>query len=567
MTDRPVRVRIGPSPTGEPHVGTAYIALFNLAFAKKHGGKFVLRIEDTDQERSRPEWEAQIIAALQWLGLGWDEGPDVGGPHGPYRQSERQEIHKAHAYMLIDRGGAYRCFCTKERLDALRAEQEKAKSQFKGYDRHCRELSDAVIAEKLAEKLPFVIRMKMPVRGKTVVKDRLRGEVEIENAGVDDQILLKADGFPTYHLANVVDDHLMEITHVIRAEEWINSTPKHVVLYEAFGWKPPEFIHMPLLRNADKSKISKRKNPVSILDYRQRGLLPKAILNYLSLLGWSMPDGREIFSFEEFVENFDIDRISLGGPVFDLVKLTAFNARYFREKMNEDELTDLLRSELFARERLRAIVPLIKERIDKGEDFVPATEYFFSGDVAFDPSEMKPKGKSWKELVEALEAYSQAIDGRVDFSAGALEAFTRAFGDEKQWKTKELLPAIRWAVTGRANTPPLFETMSALGRPLVRRRLRAAIELAREQSQLESSQKRLHAWPVAEGVSIGMEKTDAGWSTFVEVAGMKRAGPAAARAAEAASVLGGMITALVADAKQVEDLKKKVRDQAARLKP
>jgi glutamyl-tRNA synthetase len=489
MTDRPVRVRIGPSPTGEPHVGTAYIALFNLAFAKKNGGKFVLRIEDTDQERSRPEWEAQIMSGLRWLGLEWDEGPDKGGAFGPYRQSERQAIHQKHAHILVERGAAYRCFCTKERLDRLRTEQKAAKVR-EGYDRHCRELAKPEIDAQLSRGAPFVIRMKMPIEGKTIVKDRLRGDVEFENAGIDDQVLLKSDGYPTYHLANVVDDHLMEITHVIRAEEWINSTPKHVVLYAAFGWQEPVWVHMPLLRNPDKSKISKRKNPVSLLDYRQRGLVPKAVLNYLAQLGWSMPDGREMFSLQEFIDNFTFDRISLGGPVFDIAKLTALNGKYFRENLTEDDLADLLLGELFSRAYIKAIVPLIRERIDKAEDFIPKTEYFFRGDVTYQPEELKPKHRSWRELFEALEAFSTEIDAQVDFSAQALETFARGFAERAGWKPGDLFMPIRVAVTGRSDTPPLFDTMSVLGRALVRRRLRSGLELSKREAAEESKQKQ-----------------------------------------------------------------------------
>ncbi|MCK6550619.1 glutamate--tRNA ligase [Myxococcota bacterium] len=488
-TERPVRVRIGPSPTGEPHVGTAYIALFNLAFTRKNGGKFVLRIEDTDQERSKPEWERQIMQGLRWLGLEWDEGPDKGGPYGPYRQSERQEIHRRHAFELIDRGGAYRCFCTKERLDELREEQKKLKVA-QGYDRHCRDLSQQEIDRQLAAGTPFVIRMKMPLDGKTIIKDRLRGEVEVENAQIDDQVLLKADGFPTYHLANVVDDHLMEITHVIRAEEWLVSTPKHIVLYASFGWQAPEWIHMPLLRNADKSKISKRKNPVSILDYRQRGFVPAAVLNYLAMMGWSMPDGRDVFSFDEFVENFTFDRISLGGPVFDLEKLTWLNGKYYRERMSDDELTELFRNELFSKDYLRQIVPLIRERIDKAEDFIPATEYFFRGDVPLVAAELKPKGKDWKDVHAVLEAFMTEVETRVDFSAPSLEQLGREFAEKHGWKPKDLFMPLRVGITGRSATPPLFETMSVLGRALVRRRLRAVVELAKREASEEAKAKQ-----------------------------------------------------------------------------
>ncbi|MEL6185266.1 MAG: glutamate--tRNA ligase, partial [Myxococcota bacterium] len=447
MTDRPVRVRIGPSPTGEPHVGTAYIALFNLAFARKHGGQFVLRVEDTDQDRSRPEWEQQIIEGLEWLGLKWDEGPDVGGPHGPYRQSERKAIYEEHIWKLVDAGKAYRCFATKEELDELRARQIANKER-QGYDRRHRNLSEAQIQGFLHEGRSFVIRLATPLDGETVVKDRLRGEVRFANEEIDDQILFKSDGFPTYHLANVVDDHLMGISHVIRAEEWISSTPKHVLLYEAFGWEAPEFVHMPLLRNADKSKISKRKNPVSIMDYRQRGFVPEAVVNYLALLGMTMPDEREVFDFDEFVAALDFDRVHLGGPVFDLEKFTWLNGKYFRERLSEEELLQLLQTELLAESRLREIIPLIRERIDKGEDFVPATSYFFSGDLETPAAELLPKKRGYKETAQALEGYVEAVDKQVDFSADALEAMSRGYGEKIEWKPRDLFMPVRVAKIG-----------------------------------------------------------------------------------------------------------------------
>ncbi|MCL4168260.1 UNVERIFIED_CONTAM: hypothetical protein GTU68_010699, partial [Idotea baltica] len=295
-----VRVRIAPSPTGDPHVGTAYIALFNLAFARQHGGKFILRIEDTDQARSTPESEKVILDSLRWMGLDWDEGPDVGGGHGPYRQSERGDIYAQHAQQLIDSGKAFHCYRTSDELNQMRTE------------RH-----DEVARRKTAGE-PFVVRMIVPEEGACVVADRLRGDIELDWANVDAQILLKADGMPTYHLANVVDDHLMGITHVIRGEEWINSAPKHKLLYEYFDWEMPELIHMPLLRNPDKSKLSKRKNPTSINYYRDMGYMPEALTNYLGRMGWSMPDESEKFSLEQMIANFDIDKVSLGGPVFDV---------------------------------------------------------------------------------------------------------------------------------------------------------------------------------------------------------------------------------------------------------
>ncbi|MEJ2189476.1 MAG: glutamate--tRNA ligase, partial [Acidobacteriota bacterium] len=326
---RPVRTRIAPSPTGDPHVGTAYVALFNLAFARQHGGQFILRIEDTDRVRSDAASEAMIFDALRWLGLEWDEGPDVGGPHGPYRQSERAEIYREHAERLVASGDAYPCFCTKERLDALRAEQREKKLAF-GYDGHCRSIPPEEAERRRKAGEAHVIRLAMPREGESVVRDLLRGVIRFPNEQIDDQVLLKSDGFPTYHLANVVDDHLMEVSHVIRAEEWISSLPKHVRLYGAFGWDEPVFCHLPLLRNADRSKISKRKNPVSLNYYRRAGYLPEAMLNYLALMGWTLPDEREEFTLEEFIDAFDLGRVSLGGPVFDLDKLTWLNGRWIR---------------------------------------------------------------------------------------------------------------------------------------------------------------------------------------------------------------------------------------------
>jgi len=471
-----VRVRIAPSPTGDPHVGTAYIALFNYAFAKKHGGKFILRIEDTDRTRSRPEWEQMIMSALRWTGLSWDEGPDIGGPHAPYRQSERGAIYTKHAEELVDKGAAYRCFCTAERLEEVRKTQLAEKQQL-GYDGHCRALSDSEVNAQLAAKAPFVIRLKIPDNGTTVVTDKLRGDVSIENQQIDDQVLLKSDGMPTYHLANVVDDHLMQITHVMRAEEWITSTPKHVLLYRAFGWELPEFIHMPLLRNQDKSKISKRKNPVSINYYKEAGFLPEALLNYLGMMGWTMPDGREKFTIPEMIEQFTFDRISLGGPVFDVKKLTWLNGLYLRD-LSPRALATHLHEHVFSAEKLAAITPLLQARIEKLEDFVDAASYFFNGDLALSTetlASMLPKGKSEPEVAKALEAVLEVIDGAPTLAPEALEPTLRTLAETLGWKPKDLFMPLRVAVTGRSATPPLFETMAVLGKERCRRRLRGAL--------------------------------------------------------------------------------------------
>lgn len=472
---REVRVRIAPSPTGDPHVGTAYIALFNYAFAKSQGGKFILRIEDTDRARSTAASEAAILRALRWVGLNWDEGPDVGGPVGPYRQSERAQIYQAEVRKLMEQGGAYRCFCTSERLEALRHEQRR-QGLFVGYDGLCRGLPREEGERRAAAGESFVVRMAMPRTGETVVVDRLRGEVKFDNAQIDDQILLKADGFPTYHLANVVDDHLMGITHVIRAEEWLSSTPKHVVLYQAFGWTAPEWIHMPLLRNADKSKISKRKNPVSLDYYKDAGFLAEALVNYLGTMGWSISGDREKFTLNEMVAAFSWDRVSLGGPVFDLVKLSAMNALYLRE-LPDAEIVRRLRDWRLSDEKLASLVPLVRARIQRLDEFVPMTDFFFSGDVDYGgvAKDLIPKNRQAKDVIEALTAFTEELDAARDFSVAGLDALARAFAEKTGWSTKELFMLLRLATTGKKATPPLFETLANLGRELVRRRLRQCV--------------------------------------------------------------------------------------------
>lgn len=470
-----VRVRIGPSPTGDPHVGTAYISLFNYVFAKQNNGKFVLRIEDTDQARSKPEWEQMIIDSLKWLGLDWDEGPDCGGEFGPYRQSERGDIYKVYSDKLLESGAAYRCFCTPEELSQIRTEQRASGSPL-GYDGRGRDLSAAEVQAKLAAGKPFVVRLKVPRPGKTIVKDRLRGEIEFENTQIDDQVLLKTDGMPTYHLANVVDDHLMEISHVMRAEEWISSTPKHVLLYAAFGWEPPEFIHMPLLRNKDKSKISKRKNPVSLNYYKQAGFLPPAMINYLGMMGWTMPDGEEKFTLEQMVKEFDFDRISLGGPVFDMQKLTWLNGLYLRDRPFGDIVTDL-RAMLLSDDMLHQVAELVHKRIEKLEDFVDQTSFFFGGDVTYDEKATKmllPKKRTPKEMAEALLKAAEAIDTMPELELESLKEGLNALREELELKGKEFFMPVRIAVTGRKDSPPLFESMVVLGKEKCRRRLRNA---------------------------------------------------------------------------------------------
>ncbi|MEZ4382341.1 MAG: glutamate--tRNA ligase [Nannocystaceae bacterium] len=475
----PPRVRIAPSPTGDPHVGTAYIGLFNYVFARKYGGSFILRVEDTDRERSTASSEAAILEALRWLGFEWQEGPDVGGPHGPYRQSERLDIYTAHVDRLLEGGHAYRCFCTRERLDALRKEQLEAKQDHLGYDGLCRGLDPAAAAARAAAGESHVVRLRIPDKetGSTSFYDDLRQEeITIGNKQIDEQVLMKSDGFPTYHLANVVDDHLMGITHVIRGEEWITSTPKHVLLYRAFGWEPPRFVHLGLLRNLDRSKLSKRKNPVSIFHYRDLGYFPGTLLNFLGTLGFSLGDDRERFTVDEMVAHFDWSRVSAGGPIFDTGKLDAFNAADVRE-LELDELHRQVVSRVLAPERLKGLLAHAKERITTIDDAIPYISFAFGGAVDYGPvlDKVRIKKRSRAEVIDILKEYGEQIErdsGARTFEVAALEAFSREFCTRTGWKAREVFALLRIAVTGRTAAPPLFDTMALCGKDRCRMRIR-----------------------------------------------------------------------------------------------
>lgn len=466
-----VRVRIAPSPTGDPHVGTAYIALFNYIFAKKHGGQFVLRIEDTDQVRAKASSEQMIMDSLKWLGLQWNEGPDVGGLHGPYRQSERREIYQKHIEILLEKGCAYRCFCTPERLDQVRQQKKDEGHGAGGYDRFCRSLSKDEIKRKLDAKTPFVVRLKMPTEGVTVVNDLLRGKVEFENQRVDDQVLIKSDGLPTYHMANVVDDHLMGISHVIRAEEWISSTPKHVVLYKSFGWDEPTWVHMPLLRNTDKSKISKRKCPVSINYYRRIGILKDAMLNFLALMGWSYGNDVEMFSLQQMMEKFELKNIQLGGPVFDLVKLTWLNQQYL-QKLSDDEIVEHLQNEVFSREYLKQLAPLIKKRIARFDQFVDQNAFFFNGPLNYDHVPVIPEGKTKDDMKTMINGLLEQLDDLYVWDIEHIKELLHKYKDTIKWKPRDVFMPLRLITTGKADSPPLEDTLMVLGREIVRFRLR-----------------------------------------------------------------------------------------------
>ena len=469
-----VRTRVAPSPTGDPHVGTAYMALFSYCHAKKAGGEFILRIEDTDAERSTKESEQVILDSLRWLGLEWDEGPDVEGPHGPYRQSERSAIYGQYAEQLLANGDAFRCFCTKERLDEMRAAQMQAGATAR-YDGCCLGLSEAEVSSRLNAGESHVVRMRVPEAGECIVHDELRGEITIAWSQIDMQVLLKADGNPTYHLAVVVDDHLMEITDIIRGEEWINSAPKHILLYEYFGWDMPRLIHMPLLRNPDKSKLSKRKNPTSIGFYQAMGFLPEAVLNYLGMLGWSMPDESEKFSLEAMIEQFDISRISLGAPVFDVEKLKWLNGRWLRESLDDEAFADRLAAWAYNRENLLRIIPLVKARVDVFSELAPMIGFFAEGLHDLSEEDFKIKGLEQDDVKMYLQFALWRLEAQRDWHRDALNDLFVQLAADMNIKIRDLLSPMFIAIAGKPVSPPLFDSMSILGPDLVRARVRHAV--------------------------------------------------------------------------------------------
>ncbi|MEA2787134.1 MAG: glutamyl-tRNA synthetase [Candidatus Eremiobacteraeota bacterium] len=469
-----VRTRVAPSPTGDPHVGTAYVALVNYCFAKKHGGDFLLRIEDTDQARSTPESERAILAALHWAGLSWDEGPDVGGPHGPYRQSERSAIYKKYSDELLESGHAFRCFCSPERLDAMRAAQ-RASGIPQHYDGLCVESVSPQESARRAAGEPFVVRMMVPSHGVCVVHDLARGAVEFAYKDVDMQVLLKSDGLPTYHLANVVDDHLMEITHVIRGEEWMSSAPKHLLLYSYLGWEPPVLMHLPLLRNPDKSKLSKRKNPTGILFYERMGYLPEALLNFLGLLLAPAPEGDEVFDVATLTERLDLAKISLGGPVFDIAKLDWLNGQYLRT-LSADELLARTGSWGFDRDRLVKIAELAKSRVERLSDLIPAAAYLFAGRLAVTKESFAGAKLAQDEMRKALALAMWGLDGERTFEKETVERVLKGVGETLGVKFRDLSRVYYIAMTGSTTSLPLFDSMELLGRDISRERFRVALD-------------------------------------------------------------------------------------------
>jgi len=472
-----VVTRIAPSPTGDPHVGTAYIGLFNYAFAKRGGGRFIFRLEDTDRQRYDADAEARILEMFAWLSIVPDEGPDIGGDAGPYRQSERTALYHEHVAQLLAAGKAYRAFETTEELDAMRTEQKRLGRPL-GYDGRGRALSREEQDVRAAEGEPHVVRLLTPDDGATTFHDVLRGEVSIDNREIRDPVLMKSDGFPTYHLANVVDDHLMGVTDVIRAEEWITSTPIHVLLYRAFGWELPHFVHMPLLRNPDKSKVSKRKLDTSVASYRKQGIVPEALLNFLATMGWSMPDGREFFSVDEMVESFDIRRVSLGGPVFDLKKLRYYNTKYLRELLPLEEVARRVAPLLEARrltwndhDYLLDVVDVLRSRAETLVELADAAGYFFTEDVHYDDSARKQLAAGQKYLEDLEREFSILeffdFDGVDDLLHDYVQAQSVGMG--------KVLQPLRAALTGTTSAPGVTDLVTILGKRRVLHRIGLAL--------------------------------------------------------------------------------------------
>jgi glutamyl-tRNA synthetase len=495
-----VRVRYAPSPTGDPHVGNIRTALFTWLFARHHGGAFIVRLEDTDRTRYVEDAERAIFDSLGWLGLDYDEGPDAADPsrdigdRGPYVQSRRLEIYRHHADQLLEAGRAYRCYCTPERLADVRKDLQRRKLPPK-YDRHCRDLPDDERQRLESQELPCVVRFKTPLSGRTGFHDLVRGDIVFENDTLDDFVLLKSDGFPVYHLANVVDDTLMGITHILRGDEWLSSTPRHFLLYQAFGWKPPVFAHLPMILGPDRSKLSKRHGDTSVMEFRDRGFLPEALFNFLGLLGWSLDDRTEIIDREAFVRHFGLDRVLANPAVFNFDKLTWMNGVYIRD-LSEEELAERTAPFLervltgpVDRGLLRRVIPLIRERIKLLSEAPTMADFFFQqGELEYDTETLL--GKKLRDAPAAaatgLATVMRRIDGLEPWEHEALESAIRPLADELGLKAGVLFGILRVAVTGRTAAPPLFETMAVLGGERSLERLRSA--LARLESRADTKE-------------------------------------------------------------------------------
>jgi glutamyl-tRNA synthetase len=480
----PVRVRFAPSPTGKIHAGNIHTAVFDYLLARHTGGTFILRIEDTDTTRKEEGAVELMMEAMKWLGLDWDEGPDIGGPYGPYIQSQRLPLYKEAAEKLVTQGNAYYCYCSPERLENMRKEQAAQKLST-GYDRACRNLTREQCRAKEAEGIKPVIRFKVPDEGQTKFHDVIYGDVVFENKTLDDFVMLKSDGYPTYHLASVVDDHAMKITHVIRGEEWISSTPRHLLMYQAFGYTPPEYAHMSLIVAANRAKLSKRRGAISMLEYREMGYLPEALFNFLVLMGWSLDDKTEIMTRQQMIENFSIERMGKTPAAFNEEKLDWMNGVYIRNLSVED-LTDRVLP--FMEKGLppevkrpldinyvRQIVPLMQPRINTLKDAATYADFFFIDDLVHDVSKFADKKTTAETALKALKAAEEKLASLDSFKRDLLENILRQLADDLGLKAGQLFNVLRVAATARDATPPLFETMEVLGKERCLKRIKAAI--------------------------------------------------------------------------------------------
>jgi len=479
-----VRVRYAPSPTGEPHIGNVRTALFNWLFARHHGGKFIVRVEDTDQERLVPGAVDAVLDSLEWLNIDWDEGPRVGGPYAPYVQSERLSSYQELAGKLVADGRAYRCYCSREKLEQMRRERRK-QGFATGHACQCREMTAQQRSDAEAETGPPVVRFGMPTEGVTRVHDLIRGDVEWQNDLQEDFIILKSDGFPTYHLAVVADDHFMEISHIMRAEEWLPSTPRHLQLFDALGFEPPQFAHLPMILGPDRSKLSKRHGATAVSEYRDKGFLPDSLINFMVLLGWSLDDKTEIMTLDTIMENFTLDRVTKSAAIFDQEKLEWMSGMYIREMSAKELAGNMLPflerdlpKELVPvdRDYLETIAPLIQERIKLMETAADSTSYFFEDQPEYDLSTLIQKGMEHQQTLDALKSALVTLNGASSFNHESLEDSLRATGTEIGVSPRQFFGAIRTAVTGRTATPPLFEMMEVLGRERVLRRMEWAVE-------------------------------------------------------------------------------------------
>jgi glutamyl-tRNA synthetase len=476
-----IRVRFAPSPTGYLHVGGLRTALYNYLFAKKNNGVFILRIEDTDRARFVEGAIINLIDMLHWCGLEYNEGPKIGGDHGPYIQSERLVIYKTHIQELISKKEAYYCFCTSERIKELREKQEKENLQTK-YDKHCLKLSPSEIEEKLKSGIPYVVRLNIRPNETVFVEDRIRGKVEFDSNLMDDQVLIKSDGYPTYHLANVVDDHLMEISHVIRGEEWLPSTPKHVLLYKAFGWELPMFAHLPLLLNTDRSKLSKRQGDVAVEDYRAKGYLKESLINFVALLGWNPGTEQEFFYLDELVEQFSLETVNKAGAIFNLEKLNWLNFEHLRIKTDAEVLLmlkDYLNQSKYKNQThhdstLSRIIDAMRPRVSFIKDFVESSPYFFEPPPRYDPDVVK---KHWKtETPVYLRKLAEEFSGLVNPAKEDYEAALHRTATLLKIGNGELIHGVRIAISGVGGGPGLYDILFILGKDESIRRIYKAIE-------------------------------------------------------------------------------------------